>query len=76
MVARIKAQDEALLDAIVPLRDGRDYIVLRRLYVRQTYLEALQEREAFLRVMAKFPKQHDPATRREPVSMTRVPGRS
>lgn len=43
VVAWARAQDEATLIDHVPLKDGRDYLVLQREYVTQSYRQALTE---------------------------------
>lgn len=73
VVAWIKLQDDALLLDLVPLSDGRDYVVLRRQYTRQSYAEALYESQEFARLMLRFPKQRDTdTTRREVRNVTQA----
>ena len=47
VTAWAKAQDDAVLVDVVGLGDGRDYVVLRRQYVRQTYRDALREQQDY-----------------------------
>lgn len=46
-MAWARAQDDASLVDIVNLADGRDYIILKRNYVKQTYRDALNEQAVF-----------------------------
>lgn len=47
--AWLTQQDSATLLEIVPLSDGRDYVVLRREHVKQSFADALREQELFVR---------------------------
>ena len=55
-----KAQDEASLVDIIGLGDGRDYIILKRHYVKQSYRDALNEQAVFANAFFSRPStQHD-----------------
>lgn len=43
----VRAQDEASLVDSLSLGDGRDYIILKRHYTKQTYTDALNEQAVF-----------------------------
>ncbi|HLP97640.1 MAG TPA: hypothetical protein VK149_04265 [Sideroxyarcus sp.] len=51
-------QDKAHLLDMVPLADGRDYIILRREYETQSMEAAFAERRRFRDAMTRLPKQH------------------
>lgn len=56
----ITMQDDTRMLDILPLQDGRDYIVFERLYKTQTVREAHAEVEVFWqRIFDRLPKQHD-----------------
>lgn len=56
----IHRQDDTRLLDIVPMSDGRDYIVFERLYVSQSVADARLEADAYLKsVLSMIPKQHD-----------------
>lgn len=66
VAAWARAQDDALLLDIIPLKDGRDYIILQRLYTKQTYPDAIREKNAFeAMLMGLIPKQHDTMATRQ-----------
>ena len=53
-------QDDATLVDIINLSDGRDYIILKRLYIKQTYRDALNEQAAFANdFLSRSSTQHD-----------------
>jgi len=55
-----KAQDESSLIDIISLGDGRDYIILKRHYVKQSYRDALNEQAVFANAFFSRPStQHD-----------------
>lgn len=56
----VRLQDDTRLVDIVPLSDGRDFIVFERGYKTQTYEQAHEEVRAFQAAMLRLiPKQHD-----------------
>ena len=56
----VQIQDEAALVDMVSLKDGRDYIILRRTYVKQSYRDALREQAAFANGFVQLAStQHD-----------------
>jgi hypothetical protein len=60
VVAWIVQQDSTELLDLVPLQDGRDYAIFRRLHKTQTHREALREQELFVNgLLSRIPKQHD-----------------
>ncbi len=65
VMAWVRMQDDTRLYDIVPLRDGRDFIVFERQYLMQTYEDAYRECEAYKAAMSRvIPKQHVPTDTR------------
>lgn len=58
----VRLQDDTRLLDIVPLGDGRDFVVFERNYVTQTFADAYREAERYKAAMVRLiPKQHDTA---------------
>lgn len=56
----VRMQDDTQLIDIVPLKDGRDFIIFERLYTKQTYAQATEECRRFQTAMLRLiPTQHD-----------------
>ena len=56
----VRMQDDTRLLDIVPLMDGRDFLVFERLYVKQTYQSAFEEVERYQEAIRRLiPRQHD-----------------
>jgi hypothetical protein len=60
VVAWATAQDDTNLLDLVHMADGRDYVVLERLHVKQSLRQALQEQNEYLaEAIWRIPMQHD-----------------
>lgn len=56
----VRMQDDSRLIDIVPLKDGRDFVVFQRNYRTETFLDAYKEAERFKATMMRLlPMQHD-----------------
>lgn len=56
----VRMQDDSRLVDIVPLKDGRDFLVFERNYVKQTFAEAFEEARRYTEaILRMLPKQHD-----------------
>ena len=56
----VRMQDDTHLMDIVPLKDGRDFIVFEREYTKQTYGQACEEARRYTEALLRLiPKQHD-----------------
>lgn len=58
----VRMQDDTQLIDIVPLKDGRDFVIFQRQYTKQTYAQACEEARRFTNAMMRIPMQHDTRT--------------
>ena len=59
-MAWVRLQDDSRVVDIVPMTDGRDFVVMERNYVSQTFSDAYEEARRYTEAIYRLlPKQHD-----------------